>query len=381
MASATLPIGSPTLLPDRSRRWPASAGARWGLRLALALPLVGLGIWAEARGFESASHRTFDAQAAAVRAGGSDLAGMAAAYPPTPTLLAGLVPGGTLGLSVVASLFAACTLHLVWEQFLRRGFSAVLTGCLLLPLFAVPAVAYAATQSVAGIALLSLLAVAMHGFVRFTVHRDTEAGFVTGLALAAAFTVDPIAIFYALAVGTATWFIAHERFQPEASRTRATVAVVVFPTVFAVLSWTFLEWRFSGTVFGTVAADPAVLTFRAGVWPTLGAAATTVVCALVHVPLFVAVGLIHALRRPMALVGYLTPVPASVVAVWIGLRYTPVTAYVLFTLVALLSVPRDTSRRTRIVITAVALVQLVLAWVWPPTSPGFTDWLAAVTPV
>ncbi len=28
---------------------------------------------------------------------------------------------------------------------------------------------------------------------------------------------------------------------------------------------------------------------------------------------------------------------------------------------------------------AVALVQLVLAWVWPPTSPGFADWLAAVT--
>ena len=105
MASATLPIGSPTLLPDRSRRWPASAGARWGLRLALALPLVGLGIWAQARGFESASHRTFDAQAAAVRAGGSDLAGMAAAYPPTPTLLAGLVPGGTLGLSVVVISF------------------------------------------------------------------------------------------------------------------------------------------------------------------------------------------------------------------------------------------------------------------------------------
>ena len=117
--------------------------------------------------------------------------------------------------------------------------------------------------------------------------------------------------------------------------------MIVFPTVFAVLSWMFLEWRFSGTVFNTVAADPAVLAFRAGVWP----------------------------------------VPASVVAVWIGLRYTPVTAYVLFTLVALLSVPRDTSRRTCVVIAAVALAQLVLAWVWPPTSPGFTDWLAAVTPV
>ena len=101
--------------------------------------------------------------------------------------------------------------------------------------------------------------------------------------------------------------------------------------------------------------------------------------ALLHVPLFVAVGVIYAVRRPVALVGYLTSVMASVVAVWVRLRYTPVTAYVLFTLVALLAVPRDTGRRTGAVLAAVALAQLVLAWVWPPTSPGFADWLATVT--
>ena len=327
----------------------------------------------------------FAAQAAAVRAGGSDLAGLGAAYPPTPTLLAALVPGGALGLSVVASLLAGCTLQLVWGQLVRRGFAPVLTACLLLPLFAVPAVAYAASQSVAGIALLSLLAIALHGFVRFTVSRDTEAGFITGLALAAAFTVDPIAIFYALALGTAalalgtaTWFIAHERFRTERFGARATVAVIVFPTVFAVLSWMFLEWRFAGAVFGTVAADPAVLAFTDGVWPALRTATATVGAALLHVPLFVGVAVIYAVR-PVALVGYLTSVAASVVAVWVGLRYTPVTAYVLFTLVALLAVPRDVGRRTGAVLAAVALVQLVLAWVWPPTSPGFADWLAAVT--
>ena len=76
-----------------------------------------------------------------------------------------------------------------------RRAHTLLIGCLLLPLFAVPVVAYAAaSQSVAGIVLLSMLAVAVHGFVRFTVNRDTEAGFLTGLALAAAFAVDPIAI-------------------------------------------------------------------------------------------------------------------------------------------------------------------------------------------
>jgi hypothetical protein len=349
------------------------------VRLGLAAPLVALAVWADRRGFESASHRAFATGAAAVRAGGPDLAGIGAAYPPTPTLLAGLVPGGSLGLGVVASLFAGYTLHLVWEQLVRRGFPTLLVGCLLLPLFAVPAVAYAASQSVAGIALLSLLAVALHGFVRFTVNRDTEAGFVTGLALAAAFTFDPIAVFYALALGTATWFIAHERFRTETSGTRATVAVIVFPTLFTVLAWMFLEWRFTGRVFATISTNPDVLTFPAGVWPALTGAATTVGTALLHVPLFLAVAVVYAVRRPVALVGYLVSVPASVFAVWIGLRYTPVTAYVLFTLVALLSTPRDPGRRTGAALGAVALAQLALAWWWPPTSPGFTDWLAAVT--
>jgi hypothetical protein len=370
---------SPTVPTAPHRPWPVDGRARWGLRLLLALPLVGLAVWADSRGFAGSSHRTFAVQADTVRAGGADLAGLGAAYPPLPTLLAGVVPGGTLGLSVVAALFGGATLHLVWEQLWRRGLPVPVVGCLLLPLFAVPAVAYAASQSVAGIALLSLLAVALHGFIRFTVARDTEAGFLTGLALAVAFTVDPIAVFYCVALGVATWFIAADRFRAETAGTRATVAVVVFPTVFAVLAWSFLEWRFTGRVFTTLSIDPNVLVFRGGVGASLRAAVGTVAAAVLHVPLFVAVAVLYAVRRPLALVGYLTTLPASVVAVWTGLRYTSVTAYVLLTLVALLSVPQAPGRRTGAALAAAAVAQLVLAWWWPPTSPGFTEWWAAVT--
>ena len=50
----------------------------------------------------------------------------------------------------------------------------------------------------------------------------------------------------------------------------------------------------------------------------------------------------------------------------------------LFTVVALMAVPRNVRRPVRVLLMAAALVQLVLAWVWPPTSPGFIEWLAAV---
>ena len=69
---------------------------------------------------------------------------------------------------------------------------------------------------------------------------------------------------------------------------------------------------------------------------------------------------------------------ASTLAVWAALRYTEVTAYVLFTLVALMAIPRKADRATSYVLAVVGVVQLVLAWLWTPTSPGFTRWLAAI---
>ncbi len=65
---------------------------------------------------------------------------------------------------------------------------------------------------------------------------------------------------------------------------------------------------------------------------------------------------------------------------WIGLRFSPVTGYLLFTLVALTSVPRRTGRRVLGALAAVGVGQLVMAWVWPPVSPQFTEWPAAVVP-
>uniref|UniRef100_UPI0015F0F867 hypothetical protein n=1 Tax=Pseudonocardia pini TaxID=2758030 RepID=UPI0015F0F867 len=288
-------------------------------------------------------------------------------------LLAGFLPA--LGLCVVAALFAALTLHRAWEQIVRLGFEPVVVAGLVLPLFAVPAVAFAASQSVAGIASLSLLAIALQGFVWFVVDGDTDGGFTCGLALAAAFFFDPISVFYALALGLATWFFAasHQRRAAPAS-----VLVMVFPTAFVVLAWMFLEWRFAGSPVQAVATNPDIFAFRDGVLDGLVAAVGTIGGTLWHVPLFLAVAVLYAIRFPAALVGYLVSLIASVVAVWIGLRFTPVSAYVLFTLVALMSIPRDTDRRTARGLAVVGLAQLLLAWVWPPLSPGFEDWLTAV---
>ena len=85
---------------------------------------------------------------------------------------------------------------------------------------------------------------------------------------------------------------------------------------------------------------------------------------------------VAGLILPVFAVPAVTCAVASTFAVWVGLRYTEVTAYVLFTLVALMSIPRKTDRVTSYALAVVGVVQLVLAWVWPPTSAGSTQWLA-----
>ena len=336
-------------------------------------------MWATHRGFVSTSHAAFLGQAALVIDGGADLHGFAYAYPPVPVLLAGVLPGGAVALSVVAALFASVIVHLTAEQLLRRGFAWPVVAGLVLPVFAVPAVAFAASQAVAGIAVLSLLAVALQGFVWFVIDGDTDAGFTCGLALAAAFFFDPISVFYAVSLGVSAWFFAIERFRSARAATRATVAVIFFPTAFIALAWMFLSWRFTGRPVQLLASQPDLFTFPHGPLDGLTAAAATVGLALVHVPLFLAVAVLYAWRFPAALIGYVVPVFVSVLAVWVGLRYTAVTAYVLFTLIALMALPRNTNRATSRVLAVVGVAQLALAWVWPPTSPGFAQWLAAIS--
>ena len=295
-----------------------------------------------------------------------------------PTLLAAVLPGGSLALSVVAALSAGVILQLLWEQLLALELPRLLVGALLSTVFGVPAVAYLASQSVAGILSLSLLTVALLGFIRFSAAGSTEGGFIAGLAFALAFLTSPIALFYALAVGAAAAIVAVERGRTSPGAVSATVGVLLFPAVFMAGAWAFLEWRFAGTAFHGLLAAPGVFAFPGGLAPSFVAAAGTVGIGLLHAPLYAVVGVLVARVRPVALVGYLLPVLGSVVATWIGLIFTQIGVYVFLTVLALTALPRRPPRPLRAVLLVVALAQLVLSWVWPPTSAGFTEWTSAM---
>lgn len=374
----TTGTAEPTPPTPGRRRWPADAGNRTLVRVALAWPLAVLAVLA-GRAFVSSGHGQAEQQAAALVGGGADLHGLGAAYPPVPTLLATVLPGGATMLGVVAAIFAGLTLQLLWEQLMALELPNGVIAALLSTLFAVPAVAFLASQAVAGIASISLITVALLGFVRFTVNGSTEGGFVAGLAFALAFLTSPIALFYALAAAGSTVFLARGRFRATPGAALATVGVLLFPTVCVACSWAFLEWRFAGTAFGALVGSPTFLAFPGGVGASLLAATTTVGLGLVHVPLYVVCGVLAARVRPLSLVGYVLPLIGSVVAVWLGLTFTAITIYVFLTILALAAaVPARPGRRVTVLLVTTAVVQLVLAWVWPPTSSGFRDWASVL---
>lgn len=290
-------------------------------------------------------------------------------------MLAIALPGSTVSLSIVTCLFSAVMLAYVIGRLLRRV-SVVTTVILLLPIVAVPIMWYALTQLFTTVAALAFLAVALDGFVRFAAHGETEGGFTAGIALALSLCCDPGALMYGLVMCLFAPAITHIRYRGRRTGP-AIAAVLCFPIVAIALGWLFLVWRFSGTFPGSLdyqtGAD--LLAFPSGVAGTLVHAIRSAWTDLLHVPLYFAAAALLCYRRPAAALGLLLPFAALAAALWLGFAYGQVAAYLMFTILALVTISDTASRRFEPALSLVALGQLALALTWPLASLHFSEWL------
>jgi len=379
MASAVSPPFPTSTSPASTR----TSGRRraWrhrGADLLIALPLAALAVWAQHRGFSDPGLRLLEQRASLARTGGADLSGLRYGYPPLPTLVAVVSGGSTLSLSIATCVCTGIMLGYVARRLLQRV-SAVTTVALLLPICAVPVMWYAGSQLFAPVASLAFLAVALDGFVRFTAHGETEGGFVAGLALAMCLCCDPGALVYGLVMCAFAPLIRHSRYRGEHS-VMAIDTVLLFPIAAVAVGWLFLEWKFAGTFPGSLdyEAGARLLAFPSGVADTMAAAIRSAGTSLIHVPLYAAAAVIFYLLRPAAMAGLLLPVCAVIVVLWLGFVYGPPVAYLLFTILALITISETASRRFEPALAAVALGQLALVLAWPPASPYFSEWFRLV---
>jgi hypothetical protein len=354
--------------------WPARYRQRAAGYLLLALPLIGLALLAYYRGYTYPELALLEHRASLLKAGGANLAGLRYGYPPLPTLLV-MLPASPLAPSIVTCLFSAVLLGYLVTRLLRRT-SVITIIALALPLVAVPVMWYAATQYFAPVMALAFLAVALDGFVRFTAHGETDGGFVAGIALALSLCCDPGALMYGLVMCAFAPLISHSRYRGARS-IGAIAAVLFFPIAAVVAGWLYVVWKFSGAFPGSLNYEIGahLLSFPQGVFAALAAASKSVGTDLLHVPLYLAAAALLCYRRPTAIVGLVLPVVALIAALWLGFVYNAVDAYLLLTVLALVTISGITSRRFEPALAIVAVVQVGLAFARPLSSVNYSHWL------
>jgi hypothetical protein len=342
------------------------------VRALLALPFAALAVLAHQRGAPTPLNETTDAAGSAVEWGATDFSWIGTVYPPIPTGIAALLPGGTLPLGLVGALAAGWLIQTLVERMRGRGVPLALRILLLATLVGTPFFGYMSTSGLAEFLGFSLVTIAMAGFLRFAVYGDTDGGFQAGLLLGLAAACDPSTVVFAVTLGLAAPFVARQRFLSSPRIGRASAAVLAFPSLMAAAGWAFLEWRFTGTAFAAVQASVVAAD------PTLGGLAertTTLLRVTATLPLVLVSGVLLFLRRRSAIVGYLLPFPALVLSLWLGLRAPSGTTVLLLTALAILAVPSNPTRRLSILLGAAAIAQLVLVWlVVLSFSPDATAW-------
>jgi hypothetical protein len=345
------------------------------LGLTFALPLIALVAWADHQGFISLNLAYLEDRASMV-ATGPGLRRLQYAYPQLPVLLAWFLPGGVLVLAIVTCLFSGMVLAVLARR------ATLMRLPVLLPLAFLPAMWYSASELLPEVVALTFLAVALQGFIHFAADGDIHSGFAAGLALAVAYTADPGALLFAVVMCLFMPVIGAVRHRGKPQQASvAVVAVIAFPCVAAVAVWSFLLWKFTGNWPGSLAyaPDAHVLAFPYGVLGGLWNAVTAALADLAHSVMYICVAVLVTIRRraPAYGFGLLLPVLVLILALWLGFDYNPVTAYFMFTLLAVTVITRNPTMddpRLRLVLLVAAVAQLALALLWPPTSAGFELW-------
>ena len=260
-----------------------------------------------------------------------------------------------------------------------RRVSLVTTAVLVLPLVGAPVMWYAASQLYAPVLSLAFLAVALDGYVKFTVDGRTEGGFVAGLALAVSLLCYQGALVYAAVMCLYAPGLSHVRYQGKRSAA-AIAGVLTFPTFAGAVCWSLLVWKFSGhlpDLHYPAGAHP--FRIQGSVASALWHALRSVGVDLLHVPLYFAAAALQYRRGRFAVLGMGLPVIALVLIRFGGYAYGPVVAYLMLTIVALVAISDTVERRFETLLAVAALAQLVIVIAWPPYTAAFSLWVHTVT--
>lgn len=326
------------------------------------------------------ANRALAARGDLVQWGDTSLTWTADVFPPLGAALASLLGGNLLAMNLVAAAVIGLTLQRLSAVLVREGFGPWAVGAVLSVLVLTPPLYFLAANDLASLLGVALLVLALDGIASFVERQSTEAGFRAGLALGVAVMVDPGAWLYALTLAAVAPFFVRRAGRSGRGAHTATVAVLLFPAVAAVLFWLYVSWWFSADPLGGMADAAAGGWFPGGVAESATAAGRAMALTILGAPLVLIGFTIRAVREPWSLIAPGIALVGLYLSLWFGLRAPVGQSYVVLTaLYVLLIAPRAPSRRRQVLIVVAAAVQLVIGWLVVLTSGGtLGDWVRTV---
>lgn len=380
MASPASPL--PRTSPRRyaADTWPTAPAARWGLRIALALPFVAVALLSRAAGWVPAADEALADRGALVQWGDSGLSWIAQVFPPLSAAVAALLGGSTLAMSLLAAVVLGFTLQRLTAVLVREGLGPGATAAVIGTLVLTPPLYYLAANDLVSLLGIALLVLALDGIAAFVEQRSTEAGFRAGLALGVAVMLDPGAWLYALTLAAVAPFFARRAGRSGWRANEATVAVLLFPAVAAVAFWLYASWWFSADPLGGLEAATPAGWLPGGAGASATEALRQIALALLAAPLVLVASTVRAVRDPWSLIAPGIAVVGLYLSLWLGLREAAGQTWIVLTaLYVLLLAPRDPGPRRRAAIVVAAVAQLAIGWLVVLTSGGTLGvWARAV---
>ncbi|MGV8969426.1 MAG: hypothetical protein ACOH1J_03150 [Microbacteriaceae bacterium] len=367
------------MLSRRVRPFPSRSSLRWLVRLGFALPLIAAAVITHVFGapIEGTPNALLLERVSMVSWDRADPAWLGQIYPPGSTLLAYLVPGDRLGLAIVGAIAGGIVLQKLLEIMLQRSFHISTAAILMVALAANPVFFYLATEDIASFLGLMFFGLAVSDMVRFVTWRDTRSGFRAGLLLMSATLVDLMAIVYVLAALLTIPFVRSGRAEQPGSRW-SNALVLTYPTASALVSLMALNFIFLGNPFGSVAEAIA-----SGVLDRL----LELPAWLVSVDGTLAVAPVLSAWLVAIIVGRWKSIPISALVFAalllgrvLGLEQAGSvgTSFIMMTVLAMALIPTAKRLVTNMLLDAVAVVQIAIAWLIAFTNPYTLEWMASL---
>ncbi len=359
----------------RLQGFPQNRIARWALRLGFALPYVIIAIVNDASGrvLTGAPNSALFGGAVGLNWNTIDIGLLERLYPPVTTILASVVPGNRLGISILGAVVAGFMLQRLLEIMVQRRFAPGTIVILMLALAANPLFAYTATENFEGMLCLALFGIGLADTVRFVAWNDTRAGFRAGLLFMGAVLSSGAGFIYVLIAIVTAPFLRLGRFDQPGARS-ANVLILAYPSIAAVTSFAFLELLFLGKPFNFVSY---VIGGGQSAIEIIQTLFTTLNGALVIAPVVSAWVIALIVRKPWAILISTLVFLGVVVSSVYGLlpANSAGDTFILMVVMAIALIPTARQFPTVLLVDIVATAQIAIAWLAAFNRPIVLEWM------